>query len=376
MRIHTIFLTFFTIIVVLWLPHTSQACERPMTLQGKDGLSLPGMLSIPCGVENDAVEKVVILVHGAGPLDMNADLTDSTRGNQENLLFRDVSGALMKQGFAVIRYDKRSHVWRTKFLHDPKAARDPALVDLPKNLYAHLISDVKQAIAWSKKYLKNAQIALLGHSQGAYIALQTAHKDPDVKGVALWGFYATGMGAISYTQIIHRTLERLKALDTNSDGTWTAKELSKKHPNFEGIESDFGRTGIKRAFKRIDRNRDKKLSIPEIQSFLLSAALPLGLVGSLEKQEAAYPSVMEILQNASFKTAFFHGTWDNETPIFHAWAAESLLSQTRPKKHLHFRYFPYLGHGLDPRKSPLDFQFQPADPAALQTLAKDLMTFL
>ena len=102
----------------------------------------------------------------------------------------------------------------------------------------------------------------------------------------------------------------------------------------------------------------------------------MGLVGSLEKQEAAYPTVMEILQKASFKTAFFHGTWDSETPIFHTWAAERLLTQTKSKDQIHFRYFPRLGHGLDPRKAPLDFQFQPSDPAALETLAKDLMTFL
>ena len=376
MRSPTIFLIVFALTALSISPESSHACERPLTLQGKGGLELPGMLSIPCGVPNDEVEKVVILIHGSGPMNMNSDLTDATRDKKANPLFQNVSGALMKEGFAVIRYDKRSHVWRTRIQKDPKVAHDPALADLPKKLYSYLISDVKQAIAWSKKYLKNAQITLMGHSQGAYIALQAAHNDPDVKGVALWGFYASSMGTIAYTQIIHRTLARLKVLDKNSDGAWTAKELSKKHPNFEGIESAFSRAGIKKAFRTIDRNGDKALSAQEIKAFLLSSALPMGLVGSIEKQEAAYPSVMEILQSATFKTAFFHGTWDSQTPVFHAWAAERLLTESKPKEHLHFRYFPRLGHGLDPRKHPMDFLFQPPDPAALQTMAKDLMTFL
>ncbi len=376
MRTHIIFLTLLTLLALLTLSTSSLACERPLTLKGQGGLDLPGMLSIPCGLANEDVEKAVILIHGSGPVDMNADLTASTRDNKENLLFKNVSGALMKEGFAVIRYDKRLHVWRTKIQKDPKVAQDPALADLPKKLYSYLISDVKQAIAWSKKYLPNAQIALLGHSEGTYIALQAAHNHPDVEGVALWGFYATSMGTLAYTQIIHRTLQRLKVLDRNSDGAWTVRELSKKHPSFDGIESVFNRAGIAKAFPTIDRNGDKKVSVPEIKGFLLSTALPLGLVGSLQKQEAPYPTAMEILRKATFKTAFFHGTWDNETPVFHTWAAESILTEALPKEHLHFRYFPRLGHGLDPRKDPLDFLFQPSDPAALQTMAKDLMTFL
>ena len=339
-------LTLLAFLTLLHVPASSLACERPLTLKGKGGLELPGMLSIPCGVENEDIDKVVILIHGSGPVDMNADLTASTRDKKENLLFKNVSSALMKEGFAVIRYDKRSHVWLTKIQKDPKVAQDPALADLPKKLYAYLISDVKQAIGWSKKNLPNAKIALLGHSQGSYIALQVAHNHPDVEGVALWGFYATSMGTLAYTQIIHRTLQRLKVLDTNLDEAWTAKELSRKHPNFDGIESVFGRAGITKAFPTIDRNGDKKLSVPEIKGFLLSSAIPLGLVGSLEKQEAPYPTAMDILRTATFKTAFFHGTWDNQTPIFHTWAAESILTEAVPKERLHFRYFPRLGHGL------------------------------
>ena len=170
MRTPTIFLIIFALTALSIRPESSHACERPLTLQGKGGLELPGMLSIPCGVPNDEIEKVVILIHGSGPMGMNSDLTDATRDKQENPLFQNVSGTLMKEGFAVIRYDKRSHVWKTRIEKDPKVAQDPALADLPKKLYAYLISDVKQAIAWSKKYLKNAQNTLLGHSQGAYIA--------------------------------------------------------------------------------------------------------------------------------------------------------------------------------------------------------------
>jgi hypothetical protein len=42
----------------------------------------------------------------------------------------------------------------------------------------------------------------------------------------------------------------------------------------------------------------------------------------------------------------------------------------------HFRYFPRLGHGLDPRENPLDVLYQISDPAALKTVAKDLKAFL
>jgi pimeloyl-ACP methyl ester carboxylesterase len=358
----------FATLLIGWnlAPSPAQACERPLTLNATGNLKLEGMLTIPCGLENDDVTHAVVLVHGSGPSDMDGNVTAVTRDQKKNLLLKGISSALMKEGFAVIRYHKRSYQWQRLIQKDPKLATSAKLKDFQANAYKHLLADVESAVQWAQTNLKNAQVTLLGHSQGTFLALQAAHTNKTIKGVALLGFYATGLGTLAYSQIVHRTIEQLKTFDTNSNGRWTAAELKQGPPGLAAL------AGLVPSF---DHDGDKALSVSEIQSFLVQPLLVPPLA-DLSKQEAPYPSVTSILRTATFKTAFFHGTWDNQTPVFQTYAMEKILKSIKGTSRTHFRYFPRLGHGLDPRENPLDVLYQLSDPAALKTLAKDLKAFL
>ena len=84
--------------------------------------------------------------------------------------------------------------------------------------YGFFIKDAKAALAYGKKRFKGASLYFLGHSQGTFVALQAAHKNPDVTGVALWGFYGINIGALTFVQSVYRNLHYFTVLDSNKDG--------------------------------------------------------------------------------------------------------------------------------------------------------------
>src|SRR5512138_169044 len=77
---------------------------------GSGEWKLPGTLTKPKGT---GPFPAVVLVHGSGPNDR-----DETMG--PNKPFKDLAWGLATRGIAVLRYDKRSKVYRSKILGDPK----------------------------------------------------------------------------------------------------------------------------------------------------------------------------------------------------------------------------------------------------------------
>jgi dienelactone hydrolase len=118
---------------------------------------LPGTLTIPKGIKHF---PVVVLVHGSGPNDR-----DETIGQLKP--FKDLALGLASRGIAVLRYDKRTHV-------------DPAGVRTQKDE----VDDAAHAAIQLVRALPDVdaeRIALLGHSQGGYLAPRIAKDDPAIK---------------------------------------------------------------------------------------------------------------------------------------------------------------------------------------------------
>lgn len=128
---------------------------------------LPGTLSLPKNLEK---APVVILVHGSGPNDR-----DETIG--PNKPFRDLAWGLSEQGIAVVRYDKRTYVYGTKWM---PAGKEGTYDD-------ETVDDALAAIEWVKKNpsLDAKRIYVVGHSLGGMLAPRIAQRAKVLRGIVL-----------------------------------------------------------------------------------------------------------------------------------------------------------------------------------------------
>jgi hypothetical protein len=184
------------------------AIETEVTFGEADFL-IEGTLSIP---EGDAGPyPVVVLVHGSGPNDRN----ESIYGNKP---FKDIAGGLIKQGIAVLRYDKRTFTHIEKF-------NDPALV-ADFTIYDEVIDDAKYAVEFLSTYdgIDADNIYVVGHSLGGNQAPRIAKDNDLVAGIALMASNVTPL-----QNLIVKQYEYLLGLDGSmSDGDNQQLESIKK----------------------------------------------------------------------------------------------------------------------------------------------------
>lgn len=113
---------------------------------------LPGRLSLPDGEKCDL--PAALLVHGSGPNDR-----DERVGN--NAPFRDLAEGLTARGIAVLRYDKRTYVYRNQMRRLPYIT-----------VQEETIEDALRAAALLRHHPRVApnQVFLIGHSLGGMLA--------------------------------------------------------------------------------------------------------------------------------------------------------------------------------------------------------------
>ncbi len=124
--------------------------------------ALPGTLTLPKGAHH---VPAVVLVHGSGP-----GTRDEVMGSIE--VFHDLAWGLASHGIAVLRYDKRSLV------HPEGVRTQKDEVDDAAHAAVALLRTVPEVDA--------SRIALLGHSQGGYLAPRIAQADPAIKRLVIF----------------------------------------------------------------------------------------------------------------------------------------------------------------------------------------------
>lgn len=147
---------------------------------------LPATLSLPIG---EGSFPAVVIVHGSGPNDR-----DGTLGL--NKPYRDIAHGLATQGIAVLRYDKRTYVYREPipgFTVDDDAL---AAVELLRG----------------NERIDSERMFVVGHSLGAIFAPRIAKRDPALAGVVLMAGTP-----YSFDQVLSTQINYLRSLDANVD---------------------------------------------------------------------------------------------------------------------------------------------------------------
>jgi pimeloyl-ACP methyl ester carboxylesterase len=127
----------------------------------KDNITLSGTLSKPYG---DRHHPAIILISGSGPNDRD----ETIFGHKPFLVLSDF---LTRNGFAVIRYDKRG-VGKSTGEYNKATIRDFA------NDAAAVVDFAK-----SRKDIDPANIHVIGHSEGGLIAAMLASQNPNIRSV-------------------------------------------------------------------------------------------------------------------------------------------------------------------------------------------------
>ena len=357
-------------VLCVWtiLAVTSQAAqkERPFSLKCRDGFTLQATYRLPESATDASVSRAIILIHGSGPHSFDEDLTSVTRDKKKNLFFRDLAGPLAKAGFAVVRYNKRSFQINAATKKEKKFAKSDFVKSFSNSPLKFFVDDARDCVDWTAKQFPKADIYLLGHSQGTYVALQVARNEKRIRGVAMIGFYLTSLDTIVFEQLVYRSFRLFRKLDKDNNGQLDKKELEIDDPIAKRLRPQVG---------LLDRNGDKQISASEFKAGNLSNLILRDFAKSFRKQEAAWPRPAEILKGAKFKVAFFQGMLDNQTPAYHTQAFELYTKFTGKKRDVRFHYFDGLGHALDQRDSYDDLKFNTIDPKAKKTLTTELDKF-
>jgi len=128
--------------------------EESEVTVGSGEWALPGTLTRPKG---DGPFPAVLLVHGSGPSNRDEELGP-------NKPFKDLAWGLASRGIAVLRYDKRSKVYQSKILADPKLEATMTVSD-------ETIDDALAAAELLRKTPKidGRRVFILGHSLGGFL---------------------------------------------------------------------------------------------------------------------------------------------------------------------------------------------------------------
>ncbi len=143
------------------LPYISE--EVTISDNSQNKVSLSGTLTLP---DSTGIFPAIILIAGSGPNDRD----ETIFGHKPFYLLSDY---LTRNGFAVLRYDKRGVGKSTG--------------DYSKATISDFVTDASNALEYlkSRKEIDSSKIGMLGHSEGGIIAPMVASKSSDVKFMVL-----------------------------------------------------------------------------------------------------------------------------------------------------------------------------------------------
>jgi uncharacterized protein len=243
----------------------------------------------------------LILIGGSGPIDRDGFVAGIP-------ILGQMAGDFMEAGFLVVRYDKRG-VGQSGGRTEASTITDYA-------------EDVRAIVTWlerTRKDVDKRRIGLVGHSEGAWVAMSEAARDRRVAAIALVnGVGSTGAELILEQQ--RRLLDRLKTPDAERQ----AKIALQRRIN-EAALKGAGWDGVPDPLRRA-------ADTPWFQSFL------------------AYDPA-RIMREVRQPVLIVHGQLDTQVPVAHADRLAELARARKQKVANDVVKLPGLNHLLVPAKT-------------------------
>lgn len=147
------------------------ASDRGVDIEGANGLTISGTLSLPEGATSGAGLPALLIIGGYGPTNRDGLAPD---GGIPDPINRDLSDAFVDAGIVTYRYDKRG------------TARSQLPEGEPLR-FDDMVADAAAAVAFlaERAEVDPERIAVVGHEEGGLVAMRLAATEPAIRGLAL-----------------------------------------------------------------------------------------------------------------------------------------------------------------------------------------------
>ena len=380
------------------VPAGDGTSTEAVTFALSDGTTTHGQFDHPAGA---APFPAVLLLQGSGPTDRHETLIGADGVARRP--FDQIAAALTDRGLAVFRYDKRG-VCPPSRVCDPTAyatQSKPVLSEDAALAYARMTAN---------PLIDAKRTAVLGHSEGAWLAPALPARFPSIRALVLIGTGLGPMHVLSFSQV---TLPLLGAApyDANGDGALAASEIPFADPaamaRFQQRIRPQGQLFLLRYDEGLrpvglnpvlETNGDGTLGLltevrPVYEAFLAGIAHPLAVA-----EQYADPSILPLARQsfaeaeafdagiyASYQTEpmdqqlrtllgvpsrphllIVNGEHDDQTPASSATLLVELLIRAGYEPEPTLRIYPGLGHVLGPQAdifAPVSAEMQPGPVA-------------
>lgn len=348
--------------------------RRNLVIDLGDGLTTDAQLTFPA--VGDGPFPGVLLVHGSGPIDMDAYIPPEVApAGKAVRLFLQITEYLSERGFAVLRYNKRG------------IGLNSTVLD--RNVYGNmtfqdLVQDAEKAVGVLRLQpeVDATDITIIGHSEGTWIAPRIAIKDSSTRNIVLMSAGAHSLYDILCWQAVSLPISFSEdALDTNHDGLLSVQEVLEAQRREELPPQAFLQNGTGKYDWNpgLDANKDGYLGIQEELKPLLVQIFNLMITSDptsrfydrwLQSQLALKDTNLALIGNVFASILILQGERDIQTPVEEAFLLEQRLTEIRHPDHTLITY-PGLGHSFYPAKGLI----QPLGPIQNHVLS-DLAAWL
>ena len=158
------------------------AIETPYTIRSGT-LGLAGTLTVPRGVTGSV--PVAVIIAGSGPTDRNGNSVMGIRPNS----YAQLAWRLAERGIATLRYDKRG------------MPGTQGTFDIRQMTLDDFAGDARAAAESLARDARFSRVVLVGHSEGASLALIAARQGAPVAGVVHVSGLGRALGAVMREQL-------------------------------------------------------------------------------------------------------------------------------------------------------------------------------
>lgn len=334
-------------------PRTPYGISRsPMQVALTDDLSTAVELTFPD--KGKGPHPTVLLIHGAGPQDMDATLP--RQGSEPTRLFADIAETLTARGFAVARYHKR-HVTGPGTFDLPAFIGDQSTLTFRDDA-AKVLTAIE-----AHPRVDGEKLFVYGWSEGSTVAAALTESHPDLAGVILQGPVGMPYREIVRSWFVDITVPYLERFSSGGvlDGQALGAALHSAAcqpavltASMLAISSSRG-AEVVQVSPLVDLDRDGRLDLeeelkPKIDTLVELAFSPLGNFISYNEGNSL-PPVPELLEGGTVPVLILQGLNDAHTPPVNTDRIQAALVR---HPDLTVQRFEGLGHTLGPASHPID----------------------